>query len=345
MEFAQDLVHNPLMPAPLQTLLLTVIAGGIVVLLFPSQMKLHWLPRIVFALVLVVFGFYAVRYGRSVSISTPIVSKIGSEQGPPAPIGLKTSPITQTEITAQPAVPEVKQPVKVPALASPQTNGVSTSPAVLEDPTESCRALCAEVVYEGPTAADDLINPGDAMAKELNNAGFQVLLGMAASESDLQPLSIATRRPVMANPSKRETIPRPRASGATVEEILAFIHADRHSEWRNEPEPRSVSPSLSTLLYAMPIPVRGLVVIAVRASMQHLNETNGIFSTEANMEIADVVYENRKIQSIVLMAGPEMDRGFGLDWARAEESALKEISTIMCPPFAQNLRRKLEGER
>jgi hypothetical protein len=83
------------------------------------------------------------------------------------------------------------------------------------------------------------------------------------------------------------------------------------------------------------------VVVAMRASMRHLNENQGIFSTEAHMEIAAVASNGKKIQSVVMMAGPEMVRGFGLDWDRAEETALKDISAKMCPAFAKDLYQKL----
>jgi hypothetical protein len=79
--------------------------------------------------------------------------------------------------------------------------------------------------------------------------------------------------------------------------------------------------------------------------MQHLNERQGIFSTEANMQIAAVNSDGKRIQSVVLMAGPEMVRGFGVDWERAEEAALKDISTKMCPSFAKNLYQKLTGNK
>jgi hypothetical protein len=46
-----------------------------------------------------------------------------------------------------------------------------------------------------------------------------------------------------------------------------------------------------------------------------------------------------------MMAGPETVRGFGLDWDRAEETALKDISAKMCPAFAKDLYRKLTGNK
>jgi len=79
--------------------------------------------------------------------------------------------------------------------------------------------------------------------------------------------------------------------------------------------------------------------------MRHLNENQGIFSTEAHMEIAAVTSEGKRIQSVVMMAGPETVRGFGLDWDRAEETALKDISAKMCPAFAKDLYQKLTGNK
>ena len=43
---------------------------------------------------------------------------------------------------------------------------------------------------------------------------------------------------------------------------------------------------LSTPLFAASPPTRGLVVVAMRAAMRHLNENQGIFSTEAKCKLS-----------------------------------------------------------
>jgi hypothetical protein len=83
----------------------------------------------------------------------------------------------------------------------------------------------------------------------------------------------------------------------------------------------------------------------MHASMRRLREYQGIFSTEAQMEIVAVTAHGKRIQSVVSMAGPESARGFGLDWEQAEEKALREISAQMCPAFAKELHQKLAGDK
>ena len=63
------------------------------------------------------------------------------------------------------------------------------------------------------------------------------------------------------------------------------------------------------------------------------------------MEIAAVTSDGKNIQSVVMMAGPEMVRGFGRDWDQAEETGLKEVSEKMCPAFAKGLYEKLTGSK
>jgi hypothetical protein len=130
-----------------------------------------------------------------------------------------------------------------------------------------------------------------------------------------------------------------------VKEIFDFVRKAQQGEWMNGPAPTGGFLSLSTPLYAASPPVHGFVVVAMRASMRHLNENQGIFSTEANMQIAAVTSRGKNIQSVVMMAGPETVRGFGLDWDRAEEAALKDISAKMCPAFAKDLYQKLTGNK
>ena len=59
------------------------------------------------------------------------------------------------------------------------------------------------------------------------------------------------------------------------------------------------------------------------------------------MEIAAVAASGKKIQSVVTIAGPESARGFGLDWEQAEQKALGNLSSQMCPPFVRKLQEKL----
>jgi hypothetical protein len=130
-----------------------------------------------------------------------------------------------------------------------------------------------------------------------------------------------------------------------VKEIFDFVRKAQQGMWMNAPQPTSGFLSFSTPLYAAAPPALGLVVVAMRASMQHLHETQGIFATEANMQIVAITSDGKRVQAVVMVAGPETVRGFGLDWDRAEETALKDISTKMCPAFAKDLYQKLIGNK
>ena len=105
------------------------------------------------------------------------------------------------------------------------------------------------------------------------------------------------------------------------------------------------SVSFSTFLYAASPSSPRLTVVAMRASMQHLNERQGIFSTEANMQIAAVNSDGKRIRTVVMMAGPEHGAGLwpGLGprrGIRPEGHLDKNVSS-----FAKDLYQKLTGNK
>jgi hypothetical protein len=134
-------------------------------------------------------------------------------------------------------------------------------------------------------------------------------------------------------------------SGLTVKEIFDFVRKAQQGTQIGEPQPPGSFQFLSTSLLDARTRAGAQVVVAMRASMRRLREYQGIFSTEAQMEIVAVTADGKTIQSVVSMAGPESARGFGLDWEQAEEKALREISAQMCPAFARKLRQKLAQEQ
>jgi hypothetical protein len=126
-----------------------------------------------------------------------------------------------------------------------------------------------------------------------------------------------------------------------VKEIFDFVRKAQQGALVEEPGAAGGLQFLSTPLFAATPRFAAQVVIAMRASMRRLREYQGIFSTEADMEIIAVTSHGKKIQSIVTMSGPGTVRGFGLDWEQAEQKALSEISSQMCPAFAKQLKQKL----
>jgi len=328
---------------------LGVCVAGFVAAVLLNQMKLTLPKRFGLGIVIVGFAYFvAVKLQKP---STPAVSAAVTSTAPTAaPIAPQvTAPVTsppaqQNQATSQPA-PD-NQAAGTPELASLGMNGASTEAAPLPDPRKSCRAPCAEVLYEGPTAAGGVISPRDIMAKELGDAGFDVILGggllsPGSPRGSTPPAQTAPPNP----PVPPGTVMPQTPSGLTVKEIFEFVRKSQQGQWMRAPSTWAASLSFSTLVYAASPSSPRLVVVAMRASMQHLNDRQGIFSTEANMQVAAVNSDGKHIQSVVLMAGPDTVRGFGLDWDRAEEAALKDISAKMCPQFAKDLQQKVAGEK
>jgi hypothetical protein len=130
-----------------------------------------------------------------------------------------------------------------------------------------------------------------------------------------------------------------------VKEIFDFVRKAQQGARVEEPQTPASFRFLSSALFAATPRSSAQVVVAMRASMRRLREYQGIFSTEADMEIIAVTAHGKKIQSVVTMSGPGTARGFGLDWEQAEQKALSEISSQMCPAFAKQLQQKLtEGK-
>jgi hypothetical protein len=318
-------------------------------MVFVNPLHRSWPERLgIGALIVCLAYIVAVKLQKaSTSAVSPAVTSTAPTTAPITPS--VTAPITsppaqKNEGTSQPA-PD-KQTAGAPELASLGVNGASAEAAPLPDPRKSCRAPCAEVLYEGPTAAGGVINPRDIMAKELGDAGFDVILG-GPMVSPGSPRA-STPPPQTAPPSPSvppDTVTPQAPSGLTVKEIFDFVRKSQEGDWMRAPSTWAAALSFSTLVYAASPSSPRLVVVAMRASMQHLNDRQGIFSTEANMQIAAVNSDGKRIQSVVMMAGPETVRGFGLDWDRAEETALKDISAKMCPQFAKDLQQKVAGEK
>lgn len=331
----------------LQGFVLTVCAGGFVTVVLGNALKVRWPLRVLLGVIFAALAYYT---AGNLQRGSPPVTKESppvSSPAPPAQNPTQTASIKQTEAAGQPTAPLEKQTAGALELASLPIKEASSEPGGFPEPRKPCRTLCAEVLYEGPTAAAGVINPRDIMAKELSDAGIEVLLAGAAAppKSTREAAPAAPAPPARENPVPHETVVPRSPGGLTVKEIFDFVRKAQQGEWINAPEPASSFLSLSTPLFAASPPTRGLVVVAMRAAMRHLNENQGIFSTEANMQIAAVTSDGKRIQSLVMMAGPETVRGFGLDWDRAEETALRDISSKMCPQFAKDLQQKLAGEK
>jgi hypothetical protein len=188
------------------------------------------------------------------------------------------------------------------------------------------------------------------MSKELSDAGFEVLLAgtIGTPESPherapagrLPPAVTAAAPTTGGTPQPGPTVSQP-PSGLTVKEIFDFVRKAQQGSRVEEPKLPGSFQFLSRPLLAATPAIRAQVVVAMRASMRRLREYQGIFSTQADMEIVAVTTHGKKIQSIVTMSGPGSARGFGLDWDQAEQKALSEISSQMCPAFVKQLQQKL----
>jgi len=346
----------------LQYFVMTVCAFGFGYLVLLNNAKLALFKRVTLGVIFTVVAFFAAWTMQRIPAPTTEVSSRAASPLPSAPEPSRTAvtnpanaepqglPHPQGQLGTEPPAPSKSKAPSSPfvqevsAVAEPSSPSAQEASAVADAPG----FLRVEVLYDGPTAAGGVVNPKGIMAKELIDAGFQVLMPGG-------PASLATRpEPAPATPAARPLAPAPLAtsepapsqpavprppSGLTVKQIFDFVRKAQQGKLDEEPPGSFLS--FATPLFAASPRTPGFVVVAMRASMRHLNDNQGIFSTEAHMEIAAVISDGKKVQSVVMMAGPEMVRGFGLDWEQAEEKALREISAQMCPAFVRKLREKL----
>jgi hypothetical protein len=343
----------------LQIFVLGVCATGFVAVVINNGLHVKPPLRIGLGILIMCLAYFvAVKLQKlsSSQVPPPVASNATAKETSPPP------PTTETAPPDQPTEKAAGGSGNVIPVSHSAANAASPQAATAESMEPTSNALRVEVLYDGPTAAGGVINPRDIMSKELSDAGLQVVLGGATlyqkPTREAAPAAPVPRTVMNVAPEPEQQNPQPTAgpsarprmvlqspSGLTVKEIFDFVRKAQQGEWMNGPGPAGGFLSFSTPLYAASPPVPGLVVVAMRASMQHLRETQGIFATEAHMEIAAVTSNGRSIQSVIMMAGPEMVRGFGLDWDRAEETALKDISAKMCPAFAKDLNQKLTGNK
>lgn len=327
----------------LQTFVIGVCVAGFVTVVVLNQLSRSRLERLGIGIVIVGVAYFAATALQKASTSQvvpPLASNPAMKASSPSP------PSKQTEATSQPAASPKSETMGEPEVVSLPVTGAPSEPVASPEPKQPCRGLCAEVLYDGPTAAGGVINPRDIMAKELSDTGFEILVGGAASLMSMpESTPSAPTQTVQEHPRQHDRVITGSPSGLTVKEIFEYVRKSQQGELIEAPAPASHFQFLPTLLFAATPPKGILAIVAMRASMRHLNENQGIFSTEANMQIAAVTSEGRRIQRLVLMAGPETVRGFGLDWERAEEASLKDILAKMCPAFAKDLQGKLAGEQ
>ncbi len=328
----------------LQIFVLGVCVAGFVAVVVTNQLNLNLPKRVGLGIVIVSLAYFvatALQKASTSQVAPPLVSNATTKEVPPS------TPPNQTATPDQRTEKAVGGPGSVIPVSNPTENSAPSEATVADSMGPTSNSLRVEVLYEGPTAAGGVINPRDIMSKELGDAGFEVVLtGATPSRKPArEPAPAAPVPPPTANPADHPRMVLQSPSGLTVKEIFDFVRKAQQGEWMNGPEPTGGFLSFSTPLFAASPRAPGFVVVAMRASMRHLNENQGIFSTEANMEIAAVTSDGKKIQSVVMMAGPEMVRGFGRDWDQAEETGLKEISEKMCPAFAKDLHEKLIGNR
>lgn len=331
----------------LQIFVLGVCVAGFIAVVVNNALHLKPSHRVGLGILIVGLAYFvatALQKFSTTQVVPPVVSNATTTEATPSPPAKQTAtPDQGTERTAG-------EPGNVIAVSNPTKTAASPDAEAATNMEPTSNSLRVEVLYEGPTAAGGVINPRDIMSKELSDVGLEVVLAGAtpSRKPTREPPPAVPAPPPTANPADRPRMVLQSPSGLTVKEIFDFVRKAQQGEWINGPEPTDSFLSFSSLLYAAsPPPPRkqGFVVVAMRASMRHLNENQGILSTEANMEIAAVSSDGKKIQSVVMMAGPEMVRGFGLDWDRAEEAALKDISAKMCPAFAKDLYQKLTGNK
>jgi hypothetical protein len=211
-----------------------------------------------------------------------------------------------------------------------------------------------EVLYEGPSAAGGVVSPKDIMAKELSDAGFEVLLsgpGASGGLADEFTPAVPSRGPAAPPtaqppaPPAAELVVSRSASGLTVKQIFDFVRSVQQGKPVSRTQPPGALQFMPSRAFTLPATTPAQVVIAMRCSLRRLRESQGIFSTEAQMQIVAVRAAAGRIQTVITMMGPDKARGFGLDWEQAEEKALREVSAQMCPAFAKKLRQKLVEEK
>ena len=331
----------------LQYFVLAVCAFGFGYLVLLNNAKLAPSTRIILGVIFTVVAFFAAWTMQRISAPT---TEVSSHTSPPLhqPSGTPvTNPANaEPQGLSQPKGQSASEPPAPSKSEEPSSLSAEEASAV----TESREFSRVEVLYDGPTAAGGVVNPKDMMAKELSDAGFQVLMpdGPASEGTGPEPARTApASRPPAATPqAARQSAPAepsvPRSpSGLTVKEVFDFVRKAQQGKLSEEPERLGAFQFLSTTLLAATPPAAGVVVVAMRASMRRLREYQGIFSTEAQMDIVAVTADGKRIQRVVTMEGPESARGFGLDWEQAEEKALREISSQMCPAFAKKLRERV----
>ncbi|MGB7591977.1 MAG: hypothetical protein WCD04_10235 [Terriglobia bacterium] len=320
-----------------------------------SSVRLHKAASLLIAVV--ALGYLMASFVRR---GPPAVEKLTSASPAASPMPAAhpaTGSATATSVPASDRLGE-NNPAALPVShVSPDSESArSDTPenADAEGAAEPSNPNRVEVLYEGPTAAGGVVSPKDAMAKELSDAGFEVLLtGSSASEEpsrkpgpSAQVLGPVAPAPPGPGPAAQPepAVSRP-PSGLTVKEIFDFVRKAQQAAQVGEPRPPGAFGFLPTPLFAATPAIRPQIVVAMRASMRRLREYQGIFSTQADMDIVAVTAHGKRIQSIVSMSGPGSVRGFGLDWEQAEQKALSEISSQMCPVFAKHLHEKLTGNK
>jgi hypothetical protein len=205
-----------------------------------------------------------------------------------------------------------------------------------------------EVLYEGPTAAGGVLSPKDIISKELSDAGFDVLVTndiISQTPPAASPRSHATPTDKSPVPAASPSPPKPDRSqspaGLTVKRIFDFVRSVQQGK---TPAPRSsLAPRYFLPAGFAPDASPGSadrIVVAIRCSLRRIRGFQGIFSTEAQMQIAVVSAEGKNLRSLVLMVGPDKARGFGNDWEQAEEEALRAISSKLGSELATKLRAK-----
>lgn len=339
----------------LQGFVIVVCAYGFQQLVLANVAKLSASRRVALGVMFTAVAFFAALFIQRISTPPSGTASQIAPVGPPSTQAQPSKPPEQigsgpqssqnSGDQARGGAPQVSAGAKMHS-AVPQEETTTSEPANFNG---------IEVLYDGPTAAGGVVNPRDIMAKELSEAGFEVLLNVGRV-SEEAPHAVASRTPnpaveIPSLPASRGPVPSNPVvsrspSGLSVKEIFDFVRKAQQGRLIDEPVPHhEFQFPDAPVLFAIETNFSGHVVIAMRASMRHLREFQGIFSTEVQMEIVAVATRGRTVQTVIAMAGPENARGFGLDWEQAEQKALSEISSQMCPPFAKRLREKLGGEK